>query len=110
MVDYIQKFKNDFTLSIGGNYNKTKTDNDTKNDTYRENPTPPLTAEEHQPNHFVYDENIYGFYITAEKNSLINFQEKLEQDMRSPIVWELLTMQILNTEKLKEIITICFLM
>lgn len=77
MVDYIQKFKNDFTLSIGGNYNKTKTDNDTKNDTYRENPTPPLTAEEHQPNHFVYDENIYGFYITAEKKFSDKFSGKI---------------------------------
>lgn len=77
MVDYIQKFKNDFTLSIGGNYNKTKTDNDTKNDTYRENPIPPLAAEEHQPNHFVYDENIYGFYITAEKKFSDKFSGKI---------------------------------
>lgn len=77
MVDYIQKFKNDFTLSIGGNYNKTKTDNDTKNDTYRENPAPPLTAEEHQPNHFIYDENIYGFYITAEKKFSDKFSGKI---------------------------------
>jgi hypothetical protein len=34
MADYIQKFKNDLTISVGGNYNKTKTDNDTKNITY----------------------------------------------------------------------------
>ncbi len=31
MADYIQKFKNDLTISVGGNYNKTKTDNDSKN-------------------------------------------------------------------------------
>lgn len=72
-VDYIQKFKNDFTVAIGGNFNKTKTDNDTKNDTYRENPIPPLKAEEHMPNHFIYDENIYGAYLTLEKK----FSDKL---------------------------------
>ncbi|MCD0479566.1 TonB-dependent receptor [Chryseobacterium sp. LC2016-29] len=66
-VDYIQKFKNDFTVAIGGNFNKTKTDNDTQNNTYRENPVPPLKAEEHMPNHFIYDENIYGAYLTLEK-------------------------------------------
>ena len=72
-VDYIQKFKNDFTIAVGGNFNKTKTDNDTKNDTYRENPIPPLKAEEHNPNHFIYDENIYGAYLTLEKK----FSDKL---------------------------------
>ena len=72
-VDYIQKFKNDFTVAIGGNFNKTKTDNDTQNNTYRENPIPPLKAEEHMPNHFIYDENIYGAYLTLEKK----FSDKL---------------------------------
>ncbi|MBO6186228.1 MAG: TonB-dependent receptor family protein [Chryseobacterium sp.] len=72
-VDYIQKFKNDFTVAVGGNFNKTKTDNDTQNDTYRENPIPPLKAEEHMPNHFIYDENIYGAYLTLEKK----FSDKL---------------------------------
>lgn len=72
-VDYIQKFKNDFTVAIGGNFNKTKTDNDTQNNTYRENPVPPLKAEEHMPNHFIYDENIYGAYLTLEKK----FSDKL---------------------------------
>ncbi len=64
MVDYNQKFKNDLTVSIGGNYNKTKTDNDSKNITYSfdpaKNPDP-------RPNHFIYDENIYGAYLTVEK-------------------------------------------
>jgi hypothetical protein len=31
--DYIKKFKNDFTVSVGGNFNKTKTDNDTQSTT-----------------------------------------------------------------------------
>lgn len=70
MVDYIQKFKNDLTISVGGNYNKTKTDNDTKNNTYFFDPKEdPKLA----PNHFIYDENIYGFYLTVEKK----FSDKL---------------------------------
>ena len=67
-VDYIQKFKNDFTVAVGGNFNKTKTDNDTKNDTLVEG-----EAVEFAPNHFIYDENIYGAYITLEKK----FSDKL---------------------------------
>ncbi|MGU3374048.1 TonB-dependent receptor domain-containing protein [Chryseobacterium sp. M5A1_1a] len=74
MVDYIQKFKNDLTISVGGNYNKTKTDNDTKSDTYFIDPakSPKLA-----PNHFIYDENIYGFYITAEKKFSDKFSGKI---------------------------------
>lgn len=74
MVDYIQKFKNDLTISVGGNYNKTKTDNDTKNDTSIFG-TPPVF--ESKPNHFVYNENIYGFYITAEKKFSDKFSGKV---------------------------------
>lgn len=76
-VDYIQKFKNDFTFSVGGNFNKTKTDNDTQNFTYlydangnRLNPEPDF-------NHFIYDENIYGAYITLEKKFSDKFSGKL---------------------------------
>ncbi|MGG7552741.1 TonB-dependent receptor domain-containing protein [Chryseobacterium arthrosphaerae] len=64
MADYIQKFKNDLTISVGGNYNKTKTDNDSKNITYFFDPA---KDPDPRPNHFIYDENIYGFYLTAEK-------------------------------------------
>ncbi|KUJ51422.1 TonB-dependent receptor domain-containing protein [Chryseobacterium sp. JAH] len=70
-VDYIQKFKNDFTVSIGGNFNKTKTDNDTKNDTFVEGEAP-----EFAPNHFIYDENIYGAYLTLEKKFSDKFSGK----------------------------------
>lgn len=76
-VDYIQKFKNDFTASIGGNFNKTKTDNDTKNYTYDyiynnagQLQLVNLTTD---PNHFIYDESIYGAYLTLEKK----FSDKL---------------------------------
>ncbi|MGD1319074.1 TonB-dependent receptor domain-containing protein [Chryseobacterium sp. 2R14A] len=71
-VDYIQKFKNDFTVSVGGNYNKTKTDNDTKNDTFIEG-----KPVESAPNHFIYDENIYGMYLTLEKKFSDKFSGKI---------------------------------
>jgi iron complex outermembrane receptor protein len=74
-VDYIQKFKNDFTVSIGGNFNKTKTDNDTKNDTFIFNAKPPV-APKYDPNHFVYDETIYGVYLTLEKKFSDKFSGK----------------------------------
>lgn len=73
-VDYIQKFKNDFTVSVGGNFNKTKTDNDTKNDTFIFNAKPPVTKND--PNHFVYDETIYGVYLTLEKKFSDKFSGK----------------------------------
>ncbi len=74
MADYIQKFKNDLTISVGGNYNKTKTDNDTKNTTYFVDPEKPTKL---APNHFIYDENIYGFYLTAEKKFSEKFSGKV---------------------------------
>lgn len=80
-VDYIQKFKNDFTFSAGGNFNKTKTDNDTKNYTYDyiynnagQLQMIDLTTD---PNHFIYDENIYGAYLTLEKKFSDKFSGKI---------------------------------
>lgn len=80
-VDYIQKFKNDFTFSAGGNFNKTKTDNDTKNFTYNyiynnagQLQMIGLTTD---PNHFIYDENIYGAYLTLEKKFSDKFSGKV---------------------------------
>ncbi|SHE79436.1 outer membrane beta-barrel family protein [Chryseobacterium vrystaatense] len=71
-VDYIKKFEKDLTVSVGANYNKTKTDNDTKYDTYREG-----AAAVFNPNHFVYDENIYGLYLTVEKKLSDKFSGKI---------------------------------
>lgn len=70
--DYIKKFKNDFTVSVGGNFNKTKTDNDTQNDTYSSN-----VLVDSNPNHFIYDENIYGAYLTLEKKFSDKFSGKI---------------------------------
>jgi outer membrane receptor protein involved in Fe transport len=64
MADYIQKFNKNLTLSLGGSYNKTKTDNDTQ----FVNILPPTGIDDNQSNHFIYDENIVGVYATLEKN------------------------------------------
>ena len=64
MEDYIQKFNKNLTLSVGGSYNKTKTDNDTQ----FVNILPPTGIDDNQSNHFIYDENIVGVYATLEKN------------------------------------------
>lgn len=72
-ADYVQKFKKDLTVSVGGNFNKTKTDNDTKYDTY--NFQKDSLASE--PNHFLYDENIFGAYVTVEKVFSPKFSGKI---------------------------------
>ncbi|CAH0154043.1 outer membrane beta-barrel family protein [Chryseobacterium sp. Bi04] len=97
MVDYIQKFKNDLTISVGGNYNKTKTDNDSKSDTYFFDPVASKSA----PNHFIYDENIYGVYITAEKKFSDKFSGKI--GTRYEITNSLGTSDNAPTEELKRI-------
>ena len=80
-ADYIQKFNKDFTVSVGGNYNKTKTDNDTQNTTfdYFYDGTGNLqnVIQAAAPNHFIYDESIYGFYLTLEKKISDKFSGKI---------------------------------
>ena len=81
MADYVKKFKNDFTVAVGGNYNKTKTDNDTKNDTFYYTYNVDGSIKDINitlsPNHFVYDENIYGAYLTLEKKFTEKFSGKV---------------------------------
>ncbi|RMZ61161.1 TonB-dependent receptor [Chryseobacterium nematophagum] len=76
-VDYIQKLKNDYTFSVGGNFNKTKTDNDTKNYTFLYDANGNQQPVEEDFNHFVYDENIYGLYLTFEKRFSDKFSGKI---------------------------------
>lgn len=80
-VDYIQKFRNDFTFSAGGNFNKTKTDNDTKNYSYaysyKDVDGFDGTSSQTDFNHFIYDENIYGLYLTFEKKFSDKFSGKV---------------------------------
>ena len=61
-ADYIQKFKKDFSIAVGGNFNKTKTDNDTKYNAFDFRTGLP----ESSPNLFLYNENIFGAYATLE--------------------------------------------
>ncbi|GAB0156090.1 outer membrane beta-barrel family protein [Chryseobacterium sp. Alg-005] len=76
-VDYIQKLKNDFTISAGGNFNKTKTDNDTKNYTYPYDSNGNALQVKEDFNHFIYDEKIYGLYVTFEKKFSDKFSGKV---------------------------------
>jgi outer membrane receptor protein involved in Fe transport len=73
MADYIQKFKKDLTVSVGGNFNATKTDNDTKNYFNYYDNDGDLESIKPELNHFIYDEKIYGLYLTFEKK----FSDKL---------------------------------
>lgn len=72
-VDYIQKFKNELSLSVGAIFNKTKTDNDTQYRSYQYI----AGITENKPNHFLYDENIFGGYATVEKKFSPKFSGKL---------------------------------
>ena len=62
-ADYVKKFKNDFTIAVGGNFNRTNTDNDTQYNAFDFR----TQLSESNPNHFLYEENILGTYITVEK-------------------------------------------
>lgn len=62
-ADYVQKLKKDFTVSVGGNFNNTKTDNDTKYNSFYYK----TGNRESMPNHFLYDESIFGGYLTLDK-------------------------------------------
>ena len=74
-ADFTKVFKS-FTLGAGGNFNKTKTDNDT----YLENldlTTGNYVKDLHQSNHFVYDEKISGVYVNVDKNFGEKFSTKI---------------------------------
>ncbi len=77
MADYIKKFQKDFTVSLGGSFNSTKTDNDTKNffDYYDNNEN--LVKSKPDLNHFIYDEKIYGAYLTFDKKFSEKFSGKI---------------------------------
>lgn len=66
-VDFTKVFKK-FTLGLGGNFNKTNTENDTK----YENLDGSFLY-----NHFIYDEKIGGVYANAEKNFGDKFSAKV---------------------------------
>lgn len=71
-LDFVKQFKN-FKLGAGGNFNFTKTDNDTQFEVW--NGTQYI-SDPNQSNHFVYDEKISGLYLNAEKNFGEKFSAK----------------------------------
>lgn len=79
-ADFIQKFKNDFTASVGANFNTTNTDNDIESVTtdYNYDSEGVFINKDvlATPNHFVYDETIYGLYLTLEKKFSEKFSGK----------------------------------
>ena len=72
-ADYIKKFKNDFTVALGGNFNRTNTDNDTQYNAFDFR----TQLSESNPNHFLYEENILGTYVTIEKVFSPKFSGKI---------------------------------
>ena len=72
-ADYIKKFKNDFTVALGGNFNRTNTDNDTQYTSFDFR----NEQSESNPNHFLYEENILGTYVTVEKVFSPKFSGKI---------------------------------
>ena len=72
-ADFTKLFKG-FTMGAGGNFNTTKTDNDT----YFENWNgTTFVKDTNQSNHFVYDEKISGLYLNLEKNFTDKFSAKI---------------------------------
>ena len=63
-LDYFKKFKKDFNVSMGGNFAKTNTDNDSY---FEKLVNGNFVVDNGQTNHFVYDEKISGVYLTLEK-------------------------------------------
>lgn len=74
-TDFTKVFKK-FTLGVGGNFNKTKTDNDTYQENWEEN-SQTYVKDENQSNHFVYDEKIGGIYVNIDKNFGEKFSTKI---------------------------------
>lgn len=73
-IDYIKKFKNESTFSIGTSYNYTNTDSDTRQDNFDGNG---FVNDDILSNHFIYKENIIGAYATFEKKFNDKFSGKI---------------------------------
>lgn len=65
-ADYLQKLKKDFTITAGGNFSKTETDNDIFHENLDLN-TVTYNKDFSQSNHFVYHERIAAAYFILEK-------------------------------------------
>ncbi len=92
-ADYIQKFKNDFTVSVGANIGQTKTDNDTSLEN-KDLSTGNFIQDPNQSNHFVYDETLSGAYVTLEKK----FSDKLSAKLGTRLEGTRSNGEILGTD------------
>ena len=71
-LDFVKIFEK-FTLGAGGNFNSTKTDNDTRFEVWN---GAQYVNDPNQSNHFIYDEKIGGIYMNADKNFGEKFSAK----------------------------------
>lgn len=90
-LDFTKVFKG-ITLGTGGNFNKTKTDNDTYFEVWNGNS---FVKDQNQSNHFVYDEKISGIYVNLEKN----FGEKISAKIGARMEFTDSFGEILGTEE-----------
>jgi len=72
-LDYTLKTKKENTWLFGGNYNYTKTDNDTRQDNLEDGV---FINDAALSNYFKYNENIVGLYVTFERQFGENFSAK----------------------------------
>nr|WP_315034864.1 outer membrane beta-barrel family protein [uncultured Chryseobacterium sp.] len=63
-IDYLKKTASGATWLMGISYNKTNTDNDTRQDKFQNGDFVP---DINQTNHFIYKENILGIYLNYER-------------------------------------------
>lgn len=90
-LDYVKKFQKDLTFSLGGSFSQTKTDNNSYFE--RLNSSGLFETDINQTNHFVYDEKIFGYYLTGEKR----FSEKLTTKLGLRLETTDATGNVLNT-------------
>ncbi|NIF05329.1 outer membrane beta-barrel protein [Chryseobacterium sp. Tr-659] len=73
-IDYLKKTAKGETWLMGVSYNRTNTDNDTKQDKYQNGD---FVEDPAQTNHFIYKENILGIYL--------NYERKLSEKLSGKI-------------------------
>lgn len=73
--DYTKNFEKDLSISVGGNYNYTETDNNLVLENRMSSGD--YVLDPNLSKHFVYDENIFGVYATASKKFSDKFSAKI---------------------------------
>lgn len=73
-IDYIKNFRNESTFAIGSSYNYTNTDSDTRQNDFDGTQ---FVTNNTLSNHFIYNENIIGTYVTFDKKFSDKFSGKI---------------------------------